>query len=161
MNKIIFYFLVGSLTLISSVFFIIGTNIYFNEVSSANWPKTDAVIKSSKVNMLPGKRGITYCPEWTYSFTVGQQTFISNRTAFGIVTCHKTQKNAEKELDKHPVGSKILTIYDPNDPSKAALNMTKSTFFPFEMIFIGLLCFGSGLFIIKTVYSTNKPVEFK
>ncbi len=114
-----------------------GIIIYFDTKNSVHWPKAEATVLATKIKESRGKFGVTYCPEWDYYFSVDGKQYNSTRAVFESCKCHSYRKNAELELNKHPIGSKVFAIYDPENPSKAALRLSNDS--PFNMLLI-LFC---------------------
>jgi Protein of unknown function (DUF3592) len=111
-----------------------GIVIYSDLKNSVNWPKTEAIVSASKIIKSSGKLGDTYCPEWDYYYNVDGKKYNSTRTAFGSYKCHSYRKYAERELNEHPIGSKVFATYDPKNPTKAALKL--STGYPFNVLIL-------------------------
>ena len=149
---ILIVFLIG----LSAIGFLWGVNIYLNEKNSTNWPKALAIVSSSKITELKGKNGVSYCPQWTYQFFVDEKQYSSSRTAFGTYQCHSHRKSAEVELNQHPIGSKISAIYNPDNPSHAALRLSNSGSLYWMLIFVGLLCMAGGVISLVGILKISK-----
>src|SRR5450830_1304142 len=123
MKKSISYLLAIFLILMGSIFLYVSAYTFFKYKNAKVWPKTEAIVESSQIKNSLGRQGIIYCPIWNYSFVVGQQRYNSGSPAFGSYKCFYNYSNAQLELGKHPLGSKIVAIYNPSNPSDAALNV--------------------------------------
>ncbi len=135
-----------------------GVNIYFTEKNSQNWPSTIAVVKESKVIGPIGKKQDTYSPEWTYEYFVNSKKYISKRTAFGVHKGFNNKSKAELELSRHPVSSEVKVIYNPENPSHAALELSSSGSLYWMLIFAGVLCIFAGVMILTVLIKSNKNV---
>lgn len=144
------------LMVLSAIGFLWGVKIYLNEKNSTNWPKTLATVSSSKIIELKGKTGVSYCPEWTYQFFVDEKQYSSSRTAFGTFQCHSQRRSAEIELNQHPIGSKISAIYNPDNPSHAALRLSNSGSLYWMLIFVGLLFMTGGVINLLVILKISK-----
>jgi hypothetical protein len=156
MRNSLYIILIVFLMALSAIGFLWGVNIYLNEKNSTNWPRTIAIVSFSEIIELKGKTGASYCPKWTYQFFVDGKQHSSSGTAFGTYQCYSQRKSAENELNQHPIGSKISAIYNPDDPSHAALRLSNSGSFFWMLVFVGMLCMTGGTLILSVLLGIPK-----
>ena len=144
------------LTTLSSLGVLWGINIYITENKSKNWPITTAIVKESRVIAVKGKYGVSFCPEWSYEFSINTKIYNSSRNAFGVYSCFNTLNKAESALNIHPIGSKVNAIYNPDNPDQAALQLSSSGSLYWMLILIGSLCMFAGIMMLSIFIQTQK-----
>jgi Protein of unknown function (DUF3592) len=140
------------LTLLGIIFFAMGINKNIEFNNARNWPKIEAFIESQKVVEIKSKLGISYCPQWTYSYSVNGVQYMSSKSAFGDSKCTGWIKLAKKELDKKPIGTKVFAIYDPKNPKNAALKILNENSSDSMLIFLGI----SLITLVFVLYKLSK-----
>ena len=148
--------LVLFLTTLSALGFLWGVKIYSTEKNSKNWPSTIGTVVESRVIGPTGRRNPSYSPEWKYEFYVKSVSYSSTRNAFGVFKGFRKKNNAELELNRHPVGSKVKVIYNPDNPSHAALQLSSSGSLYWMLIFVGGLCTLTGVMILTVLFKSPK-----
>ncbi len=156
MKKIILIVFVLFLTTLSCLGFIWGVKMYNTEKNSPNWPSTIGTVVESSVIGPTGRRYPSYSPRWKYEFYVNSVKYNSTRNAFGVFKGFLNKSNAELELNRHPVGSKVKVIYNPENPSHAALQLSSSGSLFWMLIFVGGLCSLTGVMILSVLIKSPK-----
>ncbi|MGZ8236998.1 MAG: DUF3592 domain-containing protein [Methylobacter sp.] len=86
---------------------------------------------------------------WVFNVSLG-------RAVFGTYQCHSHRKSAKVELNQHPIGSKMSAIYNPDNPSHAALRLSNSGSLYWMLIFVGLLCMTGGVISLVGILKISK-----
>lgn len=156
MKNLFIISLVLFLTTLSALGFLWGLKINSSEKNSKNWPSTIGTVVESRVIGPTGRLHPTYSTQWKYEFYVKSVKYSSTRNAFGVFKGFRQKNNAELELNRHPVGSKVKVIYDPENPSYAALQLSSSGSLYWMLIFVGGLCTLTGVMILTVLFKYPK-----
>ena len=92
--------------------------------ASQSWPTAAARVLASEVREhvrydSDNQSQFSYEPVVEYSYTVGQQTYSSRRIAYGANSFGRGQ--AQKMIERYPVGSAVTARYNPANPAEAVL----------------------------------------
>ncbi len=93
--------------------------------ASRSWPATDGRIVSSdiKISRTIGyytPSSSVYLPHIRYEYSAGGRTYTADRFAFGAKGF--TQRDeAERVVERYPVGERVLVHYDPRNPRRVVL----------------------------------------
>ena len=126
---------------------------------SNNWPAVDGLITDAQIEKdtdvdEDGFSSTTYTPKWQYQYTLGEQTYTSERISFGAVRGYGRIKKAQEELDKYPVNSRVRVYYDSQNPDESVLvRGTKGTMWGIIIGSIFILisifgCIGGLIFVL-------------
>lgn len=91
-------------------------------VRSQSW-----LVTKGEVTALNYKRGggfhggEAFSPVISYRYSVGEQTFTSQRFSFGQGPSYLTYQEAEAVLDQYQPGDEINVYYNPDNPEEAVL----------------------------------------
>jgi hypothetical protein len=135
------------LMLIGGLFFI-GLAIRQNmkaKKAEETWLTTTGVVLSSTVKVqrsrnTKGQTRITYIPQVSYQYQVGDQTYTGDRLGFGSGSYGQAKAN-QKSID-YPQGGQVIVHYDPADPAKAVLETKAQGAGTFIVLGIILLAMG-------------------
>ena len=99
------------------IFFLILTAAQLkNGHRSLSWPFIGGMVDSSEItHYRRDGGGTTHVPVVVYRFTVGTNTYTSNRIKVAPVGTGK-YSDAKQIIDKYPAGSEVRVYYDPNNP---------------------------------------------
>jgi hypothetical protein len=90
-------------------------------IVSTFWPSTQGLIIKSDVAERRDTEGTSFEVTLEYSFRVGNSPLIGDTIAYGWSGRFNSQEEAEKEIDKYPVSSKVTVYYHPFDLDKSVL----------------------------------------
>lgn len=98
-----------------------GWTILQDARASATWPNTPGQVVSSDVrHSTDSEGGDSYSPEVTYQYSVNDQSYQADRIKFGE-NSYNSNRRAQEEVDRYPVGRTVDVYYDPAEPEKAVL----------------------------------------
>lgn len=93
--------------------------------ASKRWPTTEGIVTESKLEQQNTRRK-TFRPHVSYSFTVGNEHFISDRILFGMSSYSSILKSdrqrSEDWLEMYPIGKTVKVAYNPSEPGESTLN---------------------------------------
>ena len=107
--------------------------LYFRNKSKSKasqaWPSVTGQIVERKVKVdtsydEDGMSSTTYLPQVTYSYTVNDTVYESNRVAFGSTPSYASNKKAEEFLTPYVQGASIQVFYNPEKPEESVLTQT-------------------------------------
>lgn len=96
---------------------------------SHGWPSTNGKVivsetRESKSTNEDGRTKISYYPHVEYTYEVQGQVFTSKQISFGGVLGFNDPAKVQATLEHYPVGSIVLTFYNPEKPTEAVLEKT-------------------------------------
>ncbi|WP_147432382.1 DUF3592 domain-containing protein [Pararobbsia silviterrae] len=95
-----------------------------------SWPMTDATIEGYAMQSMQQKNvGLLWSPAWTYTYSVGGQTYRSQSMALtGGFSAHwyRSKNEAALGAQLRADGSVVTAYYDPADPSRSVLDKRAS-----------------------------------
>lgn len=97
--------------------------VYFRRISrrSQKWPTTEGVVTASKVAEMPRIRYVPpYQARVSYRYSVGKRRYISTALNFDGGG-YFSRSEAQRVVDRYPVGKQITVYYNPGDPTVAVL----------------------------------------
>ena len=119
---------------------------------AAHWPAASGVITSSEVQIRSvsddGHRQTRYEPTIEYSYSVAGVSYVSRQIAFGV-TQVGPRSQAEAVTRRYPEGRAVEVRYDPEKPSDAMLESTRSmrcVIFGAAIFCFAVAVFASGAF---------------
>ena len=143
----------------------IGFVTYFvNEANEAkeakNWPTTQGEVLETRITSHTstdnssrsgsGGSNTTYKPRVLYRYSVDGETLENHIVQ--MMTSYDSRSEAQKVLDRYPVGSTVSVYYKEEEPSKSLLEpglsaesqlvITIFTYVPFGLLFIVALFWG-------------------
>jgi hypothetical protein len=121
-TRIAFNFLLAIFCLMGIALTAVGSRELLHLHSAQSWQKVAGTVRFAEIIESHG-RSTTWCPKWTYQYTVNGQEYFASRTAVGTVTCQRYQQWAEAKLKQHPVGASVDVYFDPENPASAALSI--------------------------------------
>ncbi|MBM90132.1 MAG: hypothetical protein CMJ35_00765 [Phycisphaerae bacterium] len=112
------------------------------------------VVVQSRVDARTDSDGTTYTPLVEYEFEVDGQSYRSDQHSM-FVFGTSMRKDAQRVIDRYPVGKDIEVHYDPDDPSEAVLDLSDRAIpyvlllflTPFHCVGLGLL--GGGVVSLR------------
>lgn len=107
------------------VLFIGAANFHKQKVA-IHWPTTEGVIISAKINNLG--RGYVI-PVYTYRYTVNNKQYSNDRQFIGSGVVYARIKDAQLNMKKHPIQSKIKIHYNPDLPEDSTISISLDTGF--------------------------------
>lgn len=130
--------------------FLIGFSWRSRQMAQASqrWPQAPGQIvrtsvKESVSHDSDGRSITRYAPVVEYTYQIHQQTYRSQRVAFGAETAYGSVAKAEEALSHYPVGKLVAVFYDPRQPASSVLERraggTTASFVA------GVFCIGLGL----------------
>ena len=124
--------------------------------TSQRWPTAAARVLASEVKEhvrhdSDNQTQFSYEPVVEYNYAVGGQTYASRRIAYGANSFGRGQ--AQKMIERYPVGSAVTARYNPANPTEAVLETTAAgaTLFLILGIVFLVLCLISSCFTAVTV----------
>ena len=112
---------------------IVSIGSHFKDRASADWPATQAVVLSAKVEEqrghVPGRRLgnspgreelVSHEPMIEYEYEVAGKTYRSNRWSYGGQS-KTSEESASALVARHKPGTKVVVRYNPADPEEAVL----------------------------------------
>ena len=143
----------------------IGFITYFvNEANDAkeaeNWPTTQGEVLETRITSHTstdnsshsgsGGSNTTYKPRVLYRYSVEGETLENHIVQ--MMTSYDSRSQAQKVLDRYPIGSAVRVYYKEEEPSKSLLEpgisaesqlvITIFTYIPFGLLFIVALFWG-------------------
>lgn len=95
--------------------------VYRQIRAGQTWQRTIGTITASDLVTGVGSKGkTTYRPRISYTFSVGDKSFIGSTVEIGDVA-GTGRKHADRIVRAYPPGSKRPIYFDPNDPGNSAL----------------------------------------
>lgn len=101
---------------------LIDYHVLFDAVrqwGTRSWMETTGTVLSSSVKTWPGSHNPRTLALISYQYTVGDQTYRSDRVDFGDPS--DSRGTAGRLVAQYPAGASIPVIYNPNDPGEATL----------------------------------------
>lgn len=94
--------------------------------ASQAWPGVQGTVLKSWTQKIEstddeGYTHTSYKPKVSYQYSVGGQTYTSERLAFGTDKAYAIKKKAEQELAPYPPNGAVTVYYDPQNPGEATL----------------------------------------
>ena len=125
-----------------------GYMAYSQQQSLSSGVQIEATVESKEVTMDSSKRGDSYTPHVTYSYTYNGTQYTSDNISPGVGTkASDTRTAAEDRIDQYNVGETTTAYVVQGSPSKSYLKKKSS---PLPLI-SGIL----GLFLIgRPVYKS-------
>ncbi|HRA19950.1 MAG TPA: DUF3592 domain-containing protein [Anaerolineae bacterium] len=114
------------LALIILGFFHIAATLWslVNAEASRSWPSTLGTIALSRTLEEHAQshygKGITYIPQISYTYGVGDRDYKGDRISFGMPGW-KSKAKALAWVDQHRVGETVKVYYDPAEPGNSVL----------------------------------------
>ncbi len=128
--------------------------------AASNWPTTIATIDKVGTYEHKDRYGTRYCPDLEYFYTISDVIYHSNRMEPTITTarhCYAKRDDAENDLKKLPIGSKISIRYNPQIPSQSSLVILKPIgSFELLLIISGSVFLYIGIKVIKEAWQRYK-----
>lgn len=92
------------------------------KAAAQSWPKTKGVVLSSRVESRRSGTSTSTYPVVLYRYEVAGKTHQSQTIRAGDKFMSvRIIGQAQKTVDRYPVGAKITVYYNPDDPTDAAL----------------------------------------
>src|SRR6185503_3130358 len=130
--------LVAFVVLIGSLFLIGGTALFkgvgehlwerwgsfFAAIESQRWVTTTGKVTRAVVTYTTSRRARSYAPAVRYKYSVGGESFVSERFAF-VVTESVGEDGAavaRAVVERFPTGGSVPVYYDPKNPKRATLD---------------------------------------
>lgn len=148
----VFLILFGGFFLaITGVFdwFILQDALASSEARSS-WPTVKATILSSEVEATSTSDGTSYSAKVRYAYEVDGRPHEGDRVRLGTPMSFGSG-HAERVVDRFPAGAEVRAWVDPDDPTRAALDVEGMAAAPFMFVFltpfhcVGLVCIFMGL----------------
>ncbi len=152
-------------TLIGIGISLFGISKYKSAQETLNWAQTEGIILSSDVvskARRSGKKRRTktfYNSKIVYSYKVNEKNYKSSQVYIGSLNMDVSNDSyAKKQVEKYPVGKKIIVYYSDKNRSNAVLEpgVKKAQYFS---LILGLLFSLAGIAILKT--SITNLIEVK
>ncbi len=117
--------ILGYMRIVSSVagafLFLLALRNAWRGYSSRRWPRTTGRVTRSFVLVgHDGDGGATYTPRIEYEYAIGGTSYHGTLLKHGAIGC-SSRERAEKVLVPYPVGSEIVVLFDPRQPSTSVL----------------------------------------
>lgn len=100
------------------------------------YQSTEGTVLESRVTSSSDGDGTTYGLGIRYSYTVGGQTFESDRYAFGSGKSSDGHGRASALVRQHPAKSKLTVYYDPAKPQEAVIDRHVDPTMKFLVLFL-------------------------
>lgn len=104
----------------------VGAANFHKQKLAIHWPTTEGVIISAKINNL-GRGNVI--PVYTYRYTVNNKQYSNNRQFIGSGVIYVHVKDAQLNMKKHPIQSKIKIHYNPDLPEDSTILISLDTGF--------------------------------
>ncbi len=91
--------------------------------AAQGWLRTHGVVVTSELQRLDNSDSVDFSPRVSYSYTVGGQQYVGATIRAGedrLGPLH-TKRSASAVVARYPPGARVAVFYDPNDPSRSAL----------------------------------------
>lgn len=121
-----------------------------NRDSMWDWPAAEGEILATSLyrheRRTLEKHAITFTPVVAYRYTVGEQTYRSQRRDFEPYDTHTFTESAlaEAVLAQYPVGGAVKVRYNPRAPQQGVLELRRPAGYHAELLF-GLFNLGLGV----------------
>ena len=97
---------------------------------SAAWPTAEGTVQASSVreNLETDSEGDSeraFYPNVQYAWSVGGQSYTSDRIAFGGKSRFTRAADAQTVCDRYPQGSRVAVRYNPDRPEESVLESKK------------------------------------
>ena len=136
---------------LGAIFLVIALVSRQKAQTSQSWPTAAGTVLAAELKEhvshdyddTPSTR-YSFEPVVEYSYAVGAQTFTSRRIGYGANRFSRSQ--AQKTVERYPVGSAVTVHYNPTNPTEAVLETQASgsmLFLILGIIFLAL-CLMSG-----------------
>ena len=121
------------------------------------YQSTEGVVLESRVTSGSDSDGTTYGYGIRYRYTVGGQSFESDRYAFGSGSSSDGHSRASQLVRQHPVGSKLTVYYDPAKPQEAVIERHVDPMMKFLVLFLQpFVLVGVGVIGALVMYPVNR-----
>jgi hypothetical protein len=141
-----------------------GWNNYTGAKASENWPSTDGVIVSSKVEVDEGKSADQE-PRYTavvmYKYNVKGYEYTADKVSYSTKTS-LNKSDANRVVGRYPLGKKVKVYYNPDKNHIAVLEpgMASASYFPIVFgIMVAFFCILVIVVVFRKKPSISKPSE--
>jgi len=107
------------------------------------WPSTEATILTSKIVEHHDSEGSSFQAQFSYRYEVNGQTYENDEYSFFKVS--GSRKGAVKQQQKHPVGSKTVCYYEPQNPGNSVMKRTLGWEMLFGLLPLVFMLVGGGI----------------
>ena len=123
-----------------------GYMAYSQQQSLSSGVQIEATVESKDVTMDSSKRGDSYTPHVTYSYTYNGTQYTSDNISPGVGTkASDTRTAAEDRIDQYNVGETTTAYVVQGSPSKSYLKK-KSSHLPLIFGILGLFLIGRPVY---------------
>ncbi len=102
---------------------VVGVFEWRKAVASRSWPTVEARVLSTEVKNGWGGRSVTYVPVVRYEYSIDGRTYTSEK----LTVMHKAMMakaaDAEKYIERFPVGLTVKAYHRPGKPEEAVLQV--------------------------------------
>lgn len=141
-----------------------GWNNYTGAKASENWPSTDGVVVSSKVEVDEGKSADQE-PRYTavvmYKYNIKGYEYTADKVSYSLKSSLK-QSDANRVIDRYPQGKKVKVYYNPDKHHIAVLEpgMASASYFPIIFgIMVTVFCILVIVVVFRKKPGVSKPSE--
>lgn len=137
----------------------IAQDAFASAEARSSWPTRSATIVSSRVVTSSTSDGTSYSAEVRYTYDVEGRTYEGDRVRLGTPMSFGDD-HAERVVDRFPAGAEVRAWVDPDDPTRAALDVERMAAEPLMFIFltpfhcVGLVCIFIG---VRTMRGRKRP----
>jgi len=120
---------------------------YSQQQSLSSGVQVEATVESKEVTMDSSKRGDSYTPHVTYTYTYNGTQYTSDNIRPGIGTkASDTRTAAEDRIDQYNVRETTTAYVVQGSPSKSYLNKKSSPVLPLASGILGLFLIGRPVY---------------
>lgn len=101
---------------------LLGLHQYRASFSVRSWPSTEGLVTHSDV----ARDEEHWKPDVRYTYSVDGSQFESDSIRFGGAFGTTSRSPAQAVAEQYPAGETVLVFFDPDDPSRACLDRTRS-----------------------------------
>ncbi|MFW9992285.1 MAG: DUF3592 domain-containing protein [Candidatus Odinarchaeota archaeon] len=115
-------------------------------IATYRWPRTDGKVTATRIDTESGDESTYYIPVITYSYTVGEKQYQSERLRISVDVSGR-EGWAGKMVKKYAPGKSVSVHYNRDSPEKAVIEYGLNL--PVIIYgFIGLISLGIGLLVL-------------
>jgi hypothetical protein len=153
----------GCLTVFFSIFFIIGSVIFYvifvrpvlSILAARQWPEVPCVIKSSEVEENRGEDGPTYRVKITFEYEYDGVQYTSERYSFSDMSS-SGRAGKQKVVAQYPPGKQATCFVDPDEPNYAVIHRGWTNTLWFGLIPLVFVLIGAGGMLGSLFYKPKK-----
>lgn len=124
---------------------------------------TNGQVVASRVKTTPGDENDTYRPIVEFTYSVDGKDYASKRFGFDGAMSSSDSSYANRAVSSNPPGKKVKVYYDPDDPSRAVLDVQPQSTNVFLALFLQpFILVGLGLIValVTTPSRRRRTAEF-